>query len=250
MLKPFLSIIIPAYNEKQNFEKGVLNQVASYLKKFKQSYEVLIVDDGSTDGSIDLLDNFCQKHSYFYLIKNQHMGKSGTVAKGVSSAKGRYILFTDFDQATPISEWSKLWPYLEKGNHVVIGSREVAGAKRDDEPWYRHLMGKGFNFGVKLIAVRGIHDTQCGFKAFKASVAKTIFSKLQVYKPKQISSAFTGAFDVEVLFIARKLGYKIAEVPILWSHVETNRVSPLKDSLLMAWDVIKIRLYHLLGRYQ
>jgi dolichyl-phosphate beta-glucosyltransferase len=249
MPKTFLSIIVPAYNEKSNFQKGALDKMVDYLRGFKNSYEVLIIDDGSTDGSADLMTKFCAKNKNFRLVKNQHMGKAGTVARGVEEASGEYILFTDFDQATPLSEWEKLHTYLNKGNDVVIGSREVAGAKRDDEPWYRHLMGKGFNFGVRLIAVRGIHDTQCGFKAFKSSVAKDIFSRLQVYKPKEISSAFTGAFDVEVLFIARKSGYKIAEVPIIWSHVETDRVSPVKDSLLMALDVVKIRFYHVLGRY-
>ena len=111
-------------------------------------------------------------------------------------------------------------------------------------------MGKGFNFGVRLIAVSGISDTQCGFKAFDAQVAKQIFAKLQVYQPKQIAKAFTGAFDVEVLFLARKLGYKIAEVPIIWSHVQTDRVSPLKDSIKMAFDVVKIRLYDIFGKYK
>lgn len=250
MEKIFLSIVIPAYNEEHNFKKNVLSKITDYLKNFSNSYEVIIVDDGSTDNSPSLISKFCQTHINFRLIKNQHMGKAGTVARGVEEATGEYILFTDFDQATPISEWEKLYPYLQKGNELVIGSREIAGSKRDDEPWYRHLMGKGFNFGVNLIAVRGIHDTQCGFKAFRADIAKEIFSKLQVYKPKKISSAFTGAFDVELLFIARKSGYKIAEVPINWSHVETNRVSPFKDSLHMAFDVIKIRLYHLMGKYQ
>lgn len=250
MNKLFLSIIIPAFNEKANFLKGVLDQIVNYLQNINYPYEVLIVDDGSTDGSVDLLDKFCQEHKHFSLIKNSHMGKSGTIASGVKHAQGEYILFTDFDQATPISEFEKLLTYLEKGYDIVIGSREVTGAKRDAEPWYRHLMGKGFNFGVKLIAVPGIQDTQCGFKAFRTEVAKNIFTKLQVYKPKEISNAFTGAFDVEILFIARKLDYKIAEVPINWSHVETNRVSPLRDSFLMALDVIKIRLYYFLGFYR
>ena len=110
-------------------------------------------------------------------------------------------------------------------------------------------MGKGFNFGVKLIAVRGFSDTQCGFKAFKTESAKKLFSKLQVYKPREISSAFTGAFDVEILFIANKMKLKVAEVPIHWKHVETSRVSPWKDSIHMAIDVLNIRLNDLMGKY-
>lgn len=249
MLNPFLSIIIPVYNEKTNFEKGCLDKVYKYLAKYTKTYEVLIIDDGSTDNSPSLIESFCQKHKYFRLIRNTHMGKAGTISLGVSEAIGKFILFTDFDQATPLSEWDKLYSYLEHDYDIVIGSREIKGAQREEEPWYRHLMGKGFNFGVRLIAVKGISDTQCGFKAFKSSIAKEIFKKLIVYKPKKISNAFTGAFDVELLFIAQKLGYKIAEVPIIWSHVQTNRVSPLRDSVLMALDVIKIRLNSLLGKY-
>jgi len=248
-MKPYLSIIIPAYNEKKNFQKGALTGMIKLLEEVDYTWEVLIVDDGSQDGSIELLEEFVKINKGFRLIKNKHMGKAGTVAKGVEEASGNYILFTDFDQATPISEFEKLKPYLESGYEVVIGSREVAGAKRDREPFYRHLMGKGFNFGVKLIAVRGFSDTQCGFKAFKAELAKKLFKKLQVYKPKEIVSAFTGAFDVEILFIAKKMKLKIAEVPIHWKHVETTRVSPLKDSLHMAWDVVKIRMNDLAGKY-
>lgn len=248
-MKPFLSIILPAYNEKKNYLKGALAGMKILLEAVDYSWEVLIVDDGSQDGSIELFEEYARNNKGFRLIKNKHMGKAGTVAKGVEEALGNYILFTDFDQATPISEFEKLKPYLESGFQVVIGSREVAGAKRDKEPFYRHLMGKGFNFGVKLIAVRGFSDTQCGFKAFKAEMAKKLFKKLQVYKPKEIASAFTGAFDVEILFIAKKMKLRIAEVPIHWKHVETTRVNPLKDSLHMAWDVVKIRLYDLVGRY-
>jgi glycosyltransferase involved in cell wall biosynthesis len=247
---PYLSVIIPAYNEMPNFKNGVLGPVAKYLGSQNFTWEVIIVDDGSTDGSPDEIAKFCKNTPGFRLILNKHMGKAGTVTKGVEEARGEYILFTDFDQATPISEWGKLEPYLKSNYHIAIGSREIAGSVRDKEPFYRHLMGRGFNLGVKLLTVRGISDTQCGFKAFKTSVAKELFSKLQVYRPREIANAFTGAFDVEVLYIARKRGYKIAEVPIHWKHVETNRVSPLRDSILMAIDVIKIRLYDLLGRYR
>jgi len=248
-MNSFLSVVIPAFNEIENFQSGALDGVHTYMKGLQKPWEVLIVDDGSTDGSPDLIADFCKKHKGFRLVQNSHMGKSGTVARGVAEAQGEYILFTDFDQATPISEWKKLLPYLEEGYSVVIGSREVAGSKREKEPFHRHLMGKGFNFGVKLLAVSGISDTQCGFKAFEGKAAKTLFSKLQVYKPREITSAFTGAFDVEVLFIARKMGLRIAEVPIIWHHVKTNRVNPLRDSVLMALDVVKIRLFDLAGKY-
>jgi glycosyltransferase involved in cell wall biosynthesis len=249
MKQPYLSVIIPAYNELDNFRRGALDKVWQYLKDRSFTWEVILVDDGSKDGSIELLKQFCQKKPGFRLIENPHLGKAGTVATGVKAARGKYVLFTDFDQATPLSEFAKLRPYLENGYEVAIGSREVSGAKREDEPFYRHLMGRGFNFGVRLLTVRGIADTQCGFKAFKNEVAQELFRKLQVYKPTREKVAFVGAFDVELLFIAQKLGYKIAEVPIHWQHVETARIDPVIDSMRMALDVIKIRLYHLLGRY-
>ncbi len=250
MIKPYLSVIIPAYNELNNFKNGSLNKVFNYLKRVDFEWEVIVVDDQSTDGSSELIENFCNKHKGFKFVSIPHMGKVGGVATGVKKAKGKYLLFTDFDQATPLSEWEKLEPYLKKNYHVVIGSREVTGSRRDKEPFYRHMMGRGFNFGVRLLTVRGIHDTQCGFKAFDTKLAKRLFQKLYVYKPKKITSAFTGAFDVEVLFIAKKMGYKLAEVPIHWSHVETDRVSPIKDSLLMAIDVVKIRFADMLGKYK
>jgi len=247
--QPYLSIVIPAYNEMNNFKVGTLDEFWTDLKGLKYSWEVVLVDDGSTDGSVEQFRKFVKNKESFYLIENEHMGKAGTVTAGVEKAEGKYILFTDFDQATPFSEFEKLKPYLKKGYQVVIGSREVAGALREKEPLYRHLMGRGFNFGIRLLTVRGIADTQCGFKAFEAKAAKKLFKSLKVYRPTKINSAFTGAFDVELLFLARKFGYKIAEVPIYWKHMETDRVSPLRDSVLMALDVLKIRVYDLLGLY-
>ncbi|GAF80640.1 unnamed protein product, partial [marine sediment metagenome] len=172
-----------------------------------------------------------------------------TVATGVKLAKGENILFTDFDQATPLSEVEKLTPFLKKGYDVIIGSREVKGARREKEPFYRHLMGKVFNLVVHIIALPGIHDTQCGFKLFKTKTVKDIFSKLKV-QHVETKRAFTGAFDVEALFLAQKKGYKIAEVPVFWRHYETARINPIKDSMRMFFDVLKIRLNDLLGRYE
>jgi hypothetical protein len=169
-----------------------------------------------------------------------------------SEAKGKYVLFTDFDQATPVSEVEKLLPFMEKGYQIAIGSREVKGSKREKEPWYRHLMGKVFNVIVQLLTVRGILDTQCGFKLFTNLAAKDLFSSLVVYdKTEKVEKhAFTGAFDVELLFIAQKRGYRIAEVPVAWKHTPTERVHPIRDSIRMFIDVIKIRGIDLVGRYR
>lgn len=250
-MRPLITIIIPAYNESRNFKKGALNKVVTYLKGVKYSYEVLIVDDGSSDDSISKINTFCQVNKNFFLIKRPHLGKAAAIYAGVKEAKGELILFTDFDQATPLREIEKLLPFIKRGYDVVIGSREVEGSRREKEPFYRHLMGRVFNLVVKLFALKGIADTQCGFKIFQTKVAKDLFGKMKVYSlgDKEIRHAFTGAVDVELLFLARKMGYKIAEVPVAWKHFKTSRVHPIRDSVIMFFDVLKIKVNALLGRY-
>ncbi len=248
--KPRLSVIIPAYNEQPNFEKGSIDSVPEYLNKQSYDYEILIVDDGSDDKTAEFADKFSQKHKNTKVIKNPHQGKAETVKTGVEKAQGDIILFTDFDQATPIHEVDKLLDYFPEYD-IVIGSRQLPGAKREKEPFHRHLMGLVFNIIVQIIAVRGIWDTQAGFKTFKSEAAKDLFTHLKVYgKGKKVQGALVTAFDVELLFIARKKGYKIKEVPIIWHHVATTRVSPLKDSIRMFRDVLKIRLNDLRGVYK
>lgn len=248
--KPFLSVIIPAYNEEPNFKKGLIDEVPIYLDKQEYSYEVIIVDDGSSDNTASLAEEFARKHDKIRVIKNPHQGKAQTVKKGVEEASGELILFTDFDQATPISEVSKLLAFIPDYD-IVIGSRQLPGAKREKEPIHRHIMGLGFNMVVQLFTIRGIRDTQAGFKCFKGDVAKELFSALKVYsKGKQVKGALVTAFDVELLFLAKKRGYKIKEVPIIWHHVSTTRVNPIKDSLRMFRDVLKIRLNEFKGVYK
>ena len=248
--KPYLSVIIPAYNEEPNFKKGTINELPSYLEKQDYSFEMLIVDDGSEDNTANLAQNFAKKHKNVRVIKNPHQGKAETVKTGVQEARGELVLFTDFDQATPISEVEKLLPFFPEYD-IVIGSRQLPGAKREKEPIHRHLMGLVFNLIVQAIAIRGIWDTQAGFKCFKGDVAKDIFARLKVYgEGKKVQGALVTAFDVELLFIAKKHGYKIKEVPIIWHHVATTRVNPIKDSLRMLRDVIKIRLNDFKGIYR
>jgi len=246
---PYLTVIIPAYNEEPNFKKGVLDEVPAYLEKQKYSWEVLIVDDGSSDQTAQLAEEFANRHKNIRVIKNPHEGKAETVKKGVEEATGEFILFTDFDQATPLSEIEKLLPFFPQYD-IVIGSRQLPGAKREKEPLHRHIMGIGFNLVVQTLAVRGIWDTQAGFKCFKSDIAKKLFTELKIYgKAKKVQGALVTAFDVELLFIAKKRGYKIKEVPIIWHHVQTSRVSPLKDSVRMFRDVLKIRLNDIRGVY-
>lgn len=247
---PHLSVVVPAYNEEPNFKNGTIDEVPKYLEKQDYSWEILIVDDGSDDNTAKLAEAFAKKHKNTKVVKNPHQGKAETVKTGVMTAKGQLVLFTDFDQATPISEIEKLLPYFPEYD-IVIGSRQLPGAKREKEPFYRHLMGLIFNRIVQLIAVRGIWDTQAGFKCFKSQVAKEVFAKLKVYgRGKAVKGALVTAFDVELLFLVLKFGYKIKEVPIIWHHVATSRVNPLKDSLRMFRDVVKVRLNDIRGVYQ
>lgn len=247
---PLLSVVIPSYNERRNLQRGVLDEVVTYLKGVDYTWEVLLSDDGSTDGTLDELTAFAAKHPGVRVVQNIHAGKGPTVQSGMLAAQGQWRLFTDFDQSTPLAEIEKLWPFTAQGYEVVIGSRELLGAKRDSEPWYRHLMGRGFNLVVQTLAVSGIRDTQCGFKLFSAAATTTLFPALHVYgRQNQRHDAFTGAFDVEVLFLARRLGWKIKEVPIEWHHHETDRVSPIKDSVRMFRDIVRVRLAVLKGAY-
>lgn len=247
--QPYLSVVIPSYNEQKNLQRGVLEEVVSYLKKQDYSWEIVLSDDGSTDGTLEVLNNFSQKNDQVRVQANKHAGKGPTVAAGMLAAKGQYRIYTDFDQSTPISEIEKLWPFVEKGEDVIIGSRAVQGARRDEEPWYRHLMGQVFNMVVQFFALPGIQDSQCGFKMFSQEATKALFPNLVIYATKERQDAFTGAFDVELLFLARKKGYSIAEVPVLWKHNETDRVNPIKDSIRMFADTLRIRAAAIMGKY-
>lgn len=249
--KPYLSVVIPSYNEMENIKNNVLENVTDYLKKQEYTWEVILTDDGSEDGTLKKLHQFAKKHPQVKVLENIHAGKGPTVKAGMLAAKGQWRLFTDFDQSTPLSEIEKLWLGAKRGFDVIIGSREMVGSVRDKEPWYRHLMGRGFNILVQILAIPGILDTQCGFKLFSASATELLFNKLHVYgQQEQRGDAFTGAFDVELLFLAKKHNLKISEVPIEWHHHETDRVDPIKDSLRMLKDIVWIRIADFKGNYK
>lgn len=245
-----LSVVIPTFNETASIKRGNLEQVYQYLSAHYRSFEILIVDDGSTDRSKHHLKKFAQGKSQVRVIFNPHQGKGPTLVTGMLNAKGMWRLFTDMDQSTPIAEIKKLTPHMSKGYQVVVGSRMIAGAKRANNPLYRKLMGQGFSLLVHLLAVRGIKDTQCGFKLFSKDAANVLFSNLYVYAAGITEKrAYTGAIDVELLYIAQKLGYQIKEVPVIWTHVDSTRVNPVIDSIRMLTDVLKIRLADLAGKY-
>jgi len=235
----------------KNLKNGVLEEVVSYLKKQAYAWEVILTDDGSDDGTVKKLQQFANKYPRVKVLENIHAGKGPTVKAGMLAAQGEWCLFTDFDQSTPLVEIEKLWPRIEQNYEVIIGSREMVGSVRGKEPWYRHLMGRGFNILVQVLAMPGILDTQCGFKLFSAKASKLLFNSLHIYgQQEQRGDAFTGAFDVELLFLAKKYNFKISEVPIEWHHRESDRVDPIKDSLRMLRDIIWIRLTDLKGKYK
>jgi dolichyl-phosphate beta-glucosyltransferase len=246
---PFLSIVIPAYNEETNIRLGALDQVSRYLERQSYSWEAIIVNDGSTDKTKVLLDEFVRSNKGFRAIHNVHLGKAGTVAVGVAQSRGDIVLFTDLDQATPIRELEKVLPWFKKGFDVVIGSRST---HREGAPFLRIMMARGFMaLRGALLGLKGIVDTQCGFKAFRRVVAVNIFESLRLYgNRKEVSgSMVTAGFDIEVIFLAKKRGYKIKEVPVEWHYVETRRVNPVKDSWQGLVDIFRIRLNAFKGYY-
>jgi len=249
MKQPYLSVVIPAYNEETNIRLGALDKVARYLEMQKYLYEVILVNDGSSDKTADLIGDFVKKNPNFYLIQNPHQGKAATVITGMLAAKGEIVLFTDLDQATPLSELDKLLPWFSRGYDVIIGSRS---GRREGAPFLRRIMARGFMFlRTFILGLKGISDTQCGFKAFRKEVAHLIFARLQLYgKQRVVSGAMVSAgFDVEALFLAKQMGYKIKEVPVEWHYVETRRVNPIKDSIEGLLDILKIRINAWKGLY-
>ncbi|MDP2649849.1 MAG: glycosyltransferase [bacterium] len=250
MNKPYLSVVVPCFDEMANLQKGVLDKIEHFLNKKQFSYQVIIVDDGSTDGSVEFVKRFIQDNSNFKLIENSHLGKGGAVTAGVLKSEGEYVLFADMDQATPIEELDKLLPYFDQGFDVVIGSRSGV---RKGSPFIRQFVSHGAIVARKLIVgIKDISDTQCGFKAFKQEAARKLFTRINKLHNgfKKISgSSVSSGFDVELLFIAEKLGYKIKEVPVNWLYVETRRVSPIKDSIEGFLDLLRIKIKAWKGEY-
>ena len=248
MLK--ITLVLPVYNEETNLQKGVLDKIGNYIQNSNDFIEVVIVDDGSSDNSKEIIKSkYLTQFNKFLLVENDHKGKANAIITGIKKAKGEYVMFSDIDLATPIEESEKLIVPLYEGFDIVIGSRK---SKRLGAPILRKIMAVGANIiRDLLINLNGIKDTQCGFKIFKTSSAKEIISKLIVYSnPKIIKgSAVSAGFDMEFLFIAKKLGYKIKEIPVSWKHVETKHVNFLKDSFDALGDIFKIRSLDLKRKY-
>ena len=240
--EPLLSLVIPAYNEAENLRGGVLRQVADYLSGQAYASEVLIVDDGSEDQTASLAEEFASGHPSFSLLRGEHRGKALTVQRGMLAARGRYVLFADLDLSTPLTYIEPFLALLGEGWDIVIASRDAKGGARLGAPLQRRLMAKVFSLLVRLMLLHGIHDSQCGFKAFRREVSQDLFNSLRVFEPRpgQVKGPRVTAFDVELLLLARRKGYTIKEVPVLWRHAETKRVNPFLDSYRMFREVLTI----------
>jgi dolichyl-phosphate beta-glucosyltransferase len=227
-------VVVPAYNEEARLPR-TLNRLHEYYEAQGYPYDVTIVSDGSADGTRALVEAFASEHPQFRLIEyHPNRGKGYAVRTGVLAAAGDLVLFCDADLATPQEETEKLLAHVHQGADVAIGSRPLRESKLEiRQPLYRELLGRGFNLAVQMLAVPGIDDTQCGFKLFTRKSAQDVFGRCKL-------DGFS--FDIEALIIARDLGYRIAEVPIRWSHQEGSKVNLLRDGSRMLRDLVKLRL--------
>lgn len=237
-----LSVIIPAYNEEGRLPQ-TLDSVYTYLHGRGTKFEIIVVDDGSHDHTVDVVESFAQgKEGVRVISYAPNKGKGHAVRVGMLAAEGDLVIFNDADGSSPISEIDKLEASMAKGFDVAIGSRAKPDESRHVEALaYRKYIGNTFNMIVRSLIVPGIHDTQCGFKMFKHNVAQDVFSVAMM-------NGF--AFDVELLYIARLRNYKIDEVPINWSNVEGSKVNVLVDSPKMFVEVLKVRFAAWMGQYR
>ncbi len=244
-----ISIVVPCYNEEANLREGRLARVAEYAEHAQDVHELLVVDDGSTDSSRDVVSGLAKTHRKLRLLEEPHRGKAGAVIAGIRAACGDYVLFTDMDQATPIEEIEKVRPRLAEGYDVIVGSR----SGRPGAPPVRRLMAAGFTVIRRLIVdVGNVSDTQCGFKALRASTARSVCERLRVFRPGEkplVGPAVTAGFDTELLYVAHRLGVSVVEVPVNWGYVSSRRVRPVRESWRGLVGLLRIRLAALRGEY-
>ena len=246
--RPRLSLVIPAYNEEQRIQRS-LEAVADYLDGQCYPFEVIVADDGSTDATMRIADRFAVDHAGFRVVGLAHGGKAAAIRGGMRAASGDVVAFVDADLATPPSYLATFLDRIDDGADVVIGSREGVGANRVGEPEYRHLMGRVFNRIVQTVLLPGIDDTQCGFKLFSRTAAEAILHRGRLYAAGEtVVGARVTAFDVEMLVIARRLGLRVDEVPVLWTYGSHSKVNPVRDTLynlrdiaVVAWNAIRRR---------
>jgi dolichyl-phosphate beta-glucosyltransferase len=238
-VSPALSLVIPAYNEQARLPY-TLSQVEEYVCREQIDTEVIVVDNGSTDATSAVVLQASVSFPHLRLLRTDRRGKGGAVRTGTLAAQGDVVIFADADLSWSVNDLGRFMHMVNATTPIIIGSREGGDARRIGEPAYRHLMGRVFNGVVQRLAVPGIEDSQCGFKAFRADAARTIFSRQRI-------DGF--GFDVEVLYLARRLGFGIRVVPLRWEHKENSRVAPVRDTVRMLSDVIRVRINDWRGLY-
>ena len=235
----YLSVVIPAYNEERRLPE-TLDTVCAFLAAKAYSWEILVADDGSDDATSSVVDRAAGEDDRVRLVPLPHRGKGWAVKNGMLAARGEYRFLCDADLSMPIDLLDRLIPDGDPALDIVIGSREASGARRIGEPRRRWLMGRVFNAITRILAVPGISDTQCGFKVFRATAAETLFAL-------QTLDGF--AFDAEILFLARKRGFRVAEVGIDWHYRSESKVRPIRDGWRTLRDLVRVRYRSLTGRY-
>lgn len=239
MSTPLLSIIIPAHNEESRLPR-TLPQIFSFLEKQNYSSEVLIVENGSTDHTFEIAQQYALQQPALFIHHEEQPGKGNAIRRGMLEARGEYHFICDADLSMPIEEVLKFIPPALNDFDIAIGSREAPGAIRYNEPPYRHLGGRAINFLIRLLILPGLNDTQCGFKCFRAETTKFIFQQ----------QTLTGwSFDIELLFLARRKKLKIKEIPIQWYFDPESKVNAIRDALRMIGDIFRIHINVLRGRY-
>lgn len=230
MNPPFLSIIIPAHNEETRLPHA-LEQALAFLKTQDYDSEILVVENGSHDRTFEVAQEFSQSHPTLRVIRETERGKGRAVRRGMLEARGQYRFMCDADLSMSIEQVNRFLPPQSQNVDVAIGSREAAGAVRFDEPPYRHIGGRVINLIIRILILPGLQDTQCGFKCFSAAAAEQVFSR-------QILGGWS--FDIEVLYIARRLGLTIREIPIRWRFDPETKLSAVQDALRMVRDIFRI----------
>ncbi len=240
MSKPELSVIIPVFNEEKRVKRG-LTEILGFMRKQHFSWELIVVDDGSTDKTTAIAGRILKGTDSARLIRNPHLGKGGAIKKGILCATGQWIVFLDVDLATPIEELEKFMA-LRADNDILIGSRKMKGAQIIvHQPKFREFGGKVFTLLTNILVTRGISDITCGFKLYKTSLAKKLFHKARLSD---------WSFDAEVLFLAQKMGAKIKEIPVSWTDNPHTKVTLLKDTINAFLGLLKIRLNDWTGKYK
>ncbi len=239
-MKPYLSVIIPAHNEAKRLPLTLID-IDKHLSQGEFSYEIIVVDNNSIDATREVVRRFSHLIKNLRLIEYKVPGKGATVKKGMLEAKGDIRLFMDADNSTSVDQFQNMKPYFDEGYDVVIGSRDIEGAKLNPpQPWYKRLAGNIGNLFIQAMLLPGVWDTQCGFKAFSEEAALKIFPLLKIDR---------WGFDVEVLGLAKKFGYKIKEIPVFWVNDPFSQVGALAY-LQVLLEVIKIRYWLTINKYK